>query len=132
MVPTRDLVNEDRWESDEAKPGKFIPVNDGDENGNQVPGYADGFGKYGKPTAGGQFVPAILDVSNTMEMIDWDKALIRFKYSASDPKDVKEEKLASDEDKKYYTVAEGMIRIWTKKPTEERNYLPVDRLGRGR
>ena len=125
--PDHDL-EEDKWESDETKPGKFIPVNDGDEDKDGIPGLADGFGKFGdnSKTSGGNFVKAILDVSNIKEMIkDWTKAKIRFTYSCSDPGETKPAFLDNNKDKQYYTVGEGMIRIWTRDAYVERKAIPI-------
>ena len=118
--PNHDF-EEDRWESDETKPGKFIPVNDGDADNDQIPGFADFDESGAKKGRENHFVQATLDVSNTMEMIKWDKAKVRFKYSCSDPSKVKPESLGSNPDKKYYTVGDGMIRIWTKDADKPRN-----------
>ena len=115
--PDRDLEKEDRWESADKDdkgnllPGKYIPVNDGDSDEDKVPGFAD-FNEI-TPAPGrvkNQFVLAKLDVSNTEEMIVWKDAKIKFKYSCSQP--------PSGTDT---TLADGMIRIWTKDADKARN-----------
>ena len=129
--PDRDL-EEDRWEAADENdkkvklPGKFIPVNDGDADNDQIPGFAD-FDETSAPDGKkNQFVKAVLDVSNTSEMIVWEKAKVRFKYSSSDPSEAKPTPLDSNPDKHYYTVGDGMIRIWTKDADKARKKGTVD------
>ena len=136
--PDRDL-EEDRWESaaknseGEDLPGKYIPVNDGDEDNDEIPGYADGFAKFGddSKTSGGHFVKAILDVSNTSEMIEWSRAKIKFKYSSSPPDKVEAKTYGADANSKYYTIKDDaetgcMIRIWTKDADKQRDPKTFD------
>jgi len=130
--PDRDLVKEDRWESDETKPGKFIPVNDGDADNDQIPGFAD-FDETSVTDKDkkNHFVPAVLDISTVpdKDIINWNNAKIRFTYSASNPKD---EPLDNAPIKKYYMPEDGMIRIWTKDAWEKRNPKSVDGDGKNK
>ncbi|MCX7933779.1 MAG: hypothetical protein N3A66_00795, partial [Planctomycetota bacterium] len=137
--PDRDLVNEDRWERDGgkyAKTGKYVPRNDGDTDHDQIPGFADGFGKFGEKSAqsaAARFVPAVLDVSNVEDVIDWNQAKIRFRYSASDPNATQEKTLpplsAEGATRVYWEPGPGMLRIWTRDGGEMRNPLPVSQGG---
>ncbi|MCX6984878.1 MAG: hypothetical protein NT118_09040, partial [Lentisphaerae bacterium] len=129
--PDRDL-EEDRWEAadknykGEKLPGKFVPLNDGDADSDQIPGFAD-FDESGAPDKKkNQFVKVILDISNTSEMIVWGDAKIRFKYSSSDPNEVNPKSLDGNDAKQYYTVGDGMIRIWTKDADKARKKANVD------
>ena len=128
---------EDKWEDADKNDkevklhGKFIPVNDGDADNDQIPGFADGFGKFGddSKTSGGQFVKAVLDISTVKEIIDWGNAKFRFTYSSSAPNTPKEKPLDNDPKKKYDMPEDGMIRIWTKDASEIRNPKFVDAKG---
>lgn len=111
---------------DPKRPGKIIFVNDGDQDRDGVPNFADGFnlfdkpdaeakGPYRDPNAGGQLVPMVLEVRGCGSL---DNATITFTYSASNPKDVT--RTGSDAEGWEYQAATGALRIWTKNGTDER------------
>ncbi|MCI2285244.1 hypothetical protein L3081_20015 [Colwellia sp. MSW7] len=130
---------EERMESkfnDLDKPGKLIVVDASIENvegnDNTLPGFANYFGI--KKTT---FVPLVIHV-NLGEQGDRDKTLLQLSYYASVPKSPAEFEYhfydedaendgdeKSDKDKKQYIPSKGVLRVWTKKSTQDRNYLSV-------
>jgi hypothetical protein len=114
VVGSNHAKAEDKDEDDAAKPGKFVAVNDADQDHDGVPDFADGFNADGKagnaddtPPAGDAFVPVTFTFNKA---IDVTKARLKISYSASDPSKV-QPTLASGEPG-YRLPAEGALRLW--------------------
>lgn len=98
-------------------PGKVLVINDRDQDGDDVPDYADGFNLNGSEgdvdaddmNAQEKFVPLVLELPPG---IDLDRILILFYYDASDPAGVNQED---------YTPAPGALRVWEKDGNVARN-----------
>ena len=86
-----------------AYPGKVIRVNDTDENGNKIPGFAD---YNDAPTK--QFAKLVLQIPAP---IDLTKAQVTFTYNASDPASVL---IGGPAAARIYLPGAGNLRIWTK------------------
>ena len=121
-----DLSNNDRGgaeeaaqnvDGDETKPGVRIYANYLDFDNDIVPGFADGFDKFGNDQADScdNFEPMILEISALADVLE---TRIIFKYSGSDPDQVTMTGAGSDA---LYEPAPGMLRIWTKDGGEVRN-----------
>lgn len=96
---------------EENAPGKYIPRNDGDEDGDTIQSFADGFGLAGEnssSSAGTPFVPIKLDLSQAGD-IDWATARITIEYEYSST-NVPLEQITPQ--KTYHQPASGMIRLW--------------------
>ncbi|MBU4198863.1 MAG: hypothetical protein KKG09_04470 [Verrucomicrobia bacterium] len=115
-------------EGDPDKPGKLICVNDGDEDHDGVPDFADGFDKWGNEgaNAGGAFTPLILEIA---EPIDLEKAKVTFVYLASDPDGVTRTGAGTEADPYIYTPARGKLRIWTVDGWADRQKAEVNQDG---
>jgi len=109
---------------EESAPGKYIPRNDGDEDGDLLESFADGFGlsgaEGGESSAGTQFVPLVLDATQAGE-IDWSSARVKIDYSASAPAGVTAQQNAQQ--KTFQQPAAGMLRLW-KSNAATRNSAP--------
>jgi len=118
--PARD-ENEDEIEDDDSKPGKYIMVNDDDNDDDGIPDFADGFnwdetnGNDDDLNSGEKFVPLVFELKPG---IDATKAKIKFTYSDSDPAGVTRSGTAPNY---TYTPAPGTLRIWTKDGNVSRN-----------
>ena len=116
--------DEDQEEDDETLPGKYIGVNDGDEDRDGIPNFADGYDLWDAgPGAGGAFTPMRLELK---EPIDLETAKIKFIYSCSDPKGVVMTPAATPADSDQYVPASGHLRIWKRDGTENRKMAEVN------
>jgi hypothetical protein len=91
-------VEEDLIEDEDGSPetpGKLILINNGDDDGDEVPNFADGINKFNNEgtDAGGQFVPIVFELSDNFDIT---KTRITFDYDASDPGAVKQEVLPTN------------------------------------
>ncbi|HUT33344.1 MAG TPA: hypothetical protein VNE39_07700 [Planctomycetota bacterium] len=105
-------------------PGKFVPVNDGDDDGDGIPDFADGFNRDAADgtdddlTGGKRFVRLMLEIPHPL----WDipdvaqNGEVTFTYDASDPAQV-----AHDEQTGIFTPAPGTLRLWRKDGGEARS-----------
>jgi hypothetical protein len=101
-------------------PGKIMPVNDKDSDGDTIPGFADGFNLTGDgdPTnpdyisANDKFVPLVLEISKG---VDLSKAHINITYSDCDPEAVWFDGNA------WQPGGSGNLRIWKKDGSQHRN-----------
>jgi len=127
-APDRDAY-EDLIEDiagDPAHPGKFVMVNDNDDDGDGIPDFADGFNwddEDGNDDdvnwAEGQFVPLVLDIPG---QFDASAAKVYFTHAASSPCNV----YLSGNPAAYYP--EGTwpaLRLWAAPPGAPRNPLAV-------
>ncbi|KGJ86800.1 hypothetical protein [Colwellia psychrerythraea] len=134
---------EERIESkfnDEDKPGKLIFVDASIENeggnDNTLPGFAN-YNAIEQTT----FVPLVIHV-NLGEEGGRDNTFLQLSYYASVPEsqakfeyhfydeDAKNDgDEESDKDKKQYIPSKGVLRVWTKKSTKDRNHLSVTEAG---
>lgn len=109
---------EDQTEDAAGKPeypGKLIQANDGDDDGDGIPDFADGFNRDGlggnedDATSGKRFVPLVLEIPNPL----WDipcvaeQGEVTFTYAASDPAQV-----VYDDGTGTYIPASGRLRLW--------------------
>lgn len=116
--PDRSLDEEEREEV--SKPGRVVVMNDDDNDGDQVPDFADGFNLDSvwdndddiNPTQ--QFVPLLVEISSE---IDLEQARIRVTYDASNPADT----VIVQEEPLVYEPAPGALRIWAQPGDMERN-----------
>lgn len=117
--PDRSL-DEEEMEEDLSKPGRVVVMNDDDNDGDQVPDFADGFNLDSvwdndddiNPTQ--QFVPLLVEISSE---IDLEQARIRVTYDASNPADT----VIVQEEPLVYEPAPGALRIWAQPGDMERN-----------
>ncbi|MCX8044925.1 MAG: alpha/beta hydrolase [Desulfobacterota bacterium] len=116
-------IEEERIENHEGSPeypGKIIPLNNGDMDGDGVPDFADGINLFGNDgsDAGGNLVPMILEIPPSA-----DPAIIeiRFSYNQSNPADIIRNGEGTNDNPYRYTVTEGRLRIWTVDGTQSRN-----------
>jgi len=125
-----DYWLEETIEADATLPGKYVPVNDGDADGDGLVDFADGFdldgsGDSADDLASNQFTPLRLELPQLLEL---DTPQIRFDYSGSDPRNV-------DPTDGLYTPDLGDpnnpagLRIWTKSGSTARLKTPVDEGG---
>jgi len=104
---------------DPKKPGKLIAVNDGDSDNDGIPDFAD-------MRHASKFVKVEADLSKVMDAIDWDTAVLRFEYSASDPAAVKTNTTrVGSLTVTNYVPAPGHLRLWTKDGSVQRNPASV-------
>ena len=107
-------------------PGRIIFVNNGDADRDGVPNFADGYGLFGtneSPDSGGLFTPLLIRLPAA---IDPGNALLRFRYSSSNPLLVSAQTNGEDV---TYTPAGGQIRLWTANGTSARSGAPVGLFG---
>jgi hypothetical protein len=102
---------EERIEDDGSLPGKIVAVNDGDSDGDGIPGFADGYDLdkddfNDVDSAGDRFVPLVLELPAG---IDLSAARLEFVYPASDPAGV-----ARTGQPPAFEPAPGTLRVWTK------------------
>ncbi len=107
-------------------PGKYIGINNGYADNDDIPDFADGYDKFGTapapsgtPNGSGQsaaFTPLGLTIPSG---VDKTKAKIKFTYQASDPNGVQH---SGD----TYTPAEGGIRVWIKDGNQYRKQAKID------
>jgi hypothetical protein len=121
-LPERDVV-EETIEDHADKPGKLIWVNDADGDGDGVPGFADGFDKWGNEGAGsgGEFTPLVLEVP---QGLDDSVTQLRFTYPESDPDGVTRSGAGTATDPHVYEAPAGELRIWTKNGNVDRKKSP--------
>ena len=97
----------------ETHPGKFVEVNNGDDDDDCIPDFADGFdldaqaGNADDACANEVLVPLILEIP---EPIDITSARLRFTYGASDPWGVQR---SGSTPPIAYTAPSGHLRVWT-------------------
>ena len=125
--PERD-ANEDQIEDigdDPQHPGKFVCVNDGDEDGDGIPGFADGFdwdgsaGNEDDASPQDHFVPLVLELSVP---VDPPAATLRVTYDASPPGDVSRTGSGTPGDPYlYWLPQDGRLRVWRKDGSESRD-----------
>ncbi len=115
--PNRDQVEE---RVEEKRPGKYIPCNDGDEDNDQVPEWADGLVKNSGAGGGTTWVPLVVEVADEAP-VDWERAKLRVTYEESDARAVRE---VGEAPKTWY-ASSGEIRIWNAMPGETRDGRPV-------
>ena len=114
--PPEQNLAEDHYEdieNDNSRPGKFMCVNNDDNDDDGIPDFADGYNLDGiignnddTPAPTEKFVPVIFTIPKP---IDIDTALVNITYDSSDPQMVTTD--ASGE----YILPDGSMRIWTKK-----------------
>jgi hypothetical protein len=111
-----DTPAEDMIEDNPGLPGKIIGVNDGDTDGDGIPGFADGFNLSGSPVGddvysrNDQFVALPLKLP---PLRDRSSARLRLTYDSSDPW-----RVWKDVSPYGWTPGAGSLRIW-KKPAKE-------------
>ncbi len=101
--PEEELV-----ENTPGQPGKILLPNTGDANDNGIPDFADF-------TAGAGFAPMVVEVP---EEVDVNTALLRFSYEQSDPNSIS---VTTQAGKESYIPAEGIMRLWRRNGTEDRD-----------
>ena len=101
-LPDRNAA-EEAIEDKEGLPGKVIRVNDTDEDGDRIPGFADF-----DDDAGKKFAKIVLVVPAP---IDLTKAKVKFTYDASDPAGVV---VGGPPARRVYRPAAGHLRLWKK------------------
>lgn len=117
-------IEEDKIEDQSSKPGRIVVKNDDDNDGDQVPDFADGFnldgilGNEDDINSSQQFVPLVVEISKE---VDLKKARIRIAYDGSNPANAK----ILPEEPPVYEPAPGILRIWAKPGDVERNSEPI-------
>jgi len=106
---------------DDTNPGKVVLINDNDADSDGIPDYADGYSlnpqiEQETTCDNASFTPIDIGLYAT----DPEHAKIRFTYAASDPKQV----TATSTDP-FTLPASGMMRLWKKDASEQRNGSPV-------
>ncbi|GAK58189.1 hypothetical protein U27_05162 [Candidatus Vecturithrix granuli] len=97
---------EDAIEDEQAKPGKFIAVNDGDADNDGIPDFVDFDTNVAYPGNDPvRFTPLVLTLQ---EPLDLQKVKVRFTYSDSDPGQI----AGSGTEAAPYQAALGHLRIW--------------------
>ncbi|MGB7156563.1 MAG: fibronectin type III domain-containing protein [Tepidisphaeraceae bacterium] len=115
--PPDSDMDEGLLEGDSNRPGKFLSVNDNDNDADGVLDFADGFNRDGMggngddTTTGEQFVPIIVQIPHPLDL---NVARLKFLYSASDPAAAS----ASE-------PAAGHLRLWRKDGDDARNKASV-------
>ncbi len=121
-APERDSEedgNEDKQGAPEH-PGKYLALNDGDDDGDGIPDFADGFDLDGAAgtdddgSAGEVFVPLVLELP---QFVDPAGLTVSFTYPASDPAGV----TCGGSPPVYTLPASGSLRIWLKDGSQARN-----------
>lgn len=116
--------DEDKIEDDEGKIGKLIPVNSSDFDGDDIPGYADGFDYDGidnnKDDELGKtsFAQLVLALPTDTDV---KKAKLKITYTASPPSKVERTGEGTPESPYVYKPAPGQLRLWLKPAATERN-----------
>jgi len=133
-----DSDNDGQIEADEdeieaTSGAKVIIVNRNDDDGDDIPDYADGFGAFGPDTIGGtpgdSFVPIELDIRGGGGFSD---AVIRFSYDTEHPLlTFRTEVPVPGFDTSYfrYTRDTGLLRIWKEDADRSRtvlDYIHID------
>lgn len=117
--PDRSL-DEDEMEDHPSKPGRIVAKNDDDNDGDQVPDFADGFNLDRIPdneddiNLNQRFVPLVVEISSE---IDLEQAQIRVIYNASNPANT----VIFTEEPLVYESAPGALRIWAQPGDTARN-----------
>lgn len=125
--PDRSTV-EDEMEDHLSKPGRIVVKNDDDNDGDQVPDFADGFnldgivGNEDDINPSQQFVPLVVEISRDVDM---EQARIRVIYNESIPADTK----IHPEEPSVYEPEPGSLRIWAQPGDTERNAEHIARGG---
>ena len=129
VAPPDRNDKEDDLELEEAlggKFGKFVMVNQNDDDRDEIPDYADlKIVANGAPGSvdEGQFVPLVLEIQP--DVVDWSTATVKFEYEGH-PVLPDEEDFAGDNIgngfTNYLKAKKGKMRIWRiDSPSEERN-----------
>jgi hypothetical protein len=112
--PQRDS-EEDRIEASSTNLGRIVVCDTGDSDLDGIPDFAD-------MCHSSVFVRCVLDVSNVVDVIDWNAARVRFAYSASAPGQVQRQVVSNGTlIATNYTPAAGMLRLWKADATTARN-----------
>jgi hypothetical protein len=129
-VPQNTPLDEQKIANDTTKPGKIIQVDNNDVDGDHIPDFADGFGKYGQTlpdTPASRFVPISIALPEWMSP---DTTQIKFTYSSSDPNAVTRDGFGTATSPYVYTPdAGGKLRLWTLNGPDTRNPAPVSNDG---
>lgn len=126
-LPDRSF-NEDVMEDDPCQPGRIVVNNNDDNDGDQVPDFADGFnldGIWGNEDdlcPSQQFVPLTVEIAT---YIDLEQAQIRITYDESIPADTSILRGEPNE----YIPAPGTLRIWAQPGDMQRNSEHIRRGG---
>jgi hypothetical protein len=126
-LPDRSL-NEDIMEDDPCQPGRIVVKNNDDNDGDQIPDFADGFnldGIWGNKDdlcRSQRFVPIVAEIA---DHIDLEQARVRVTYYESVPADTS---ILPGEPNEY-VPAPGTLRIWTQPGDVQRNSEHVGRGG---
>ncbi len=92
---------EELIEDDPTLPGKYVPVNDGDADGDGIVDFADW--EYASAT-NNRFVPIEVTIASTASA----NATVTFRYDASDPSQVTEDEASGT----WQLPAAGHLRLW--------------------
>lgn len=128
---------EERLEEIPDSIGKIILINDNDDDQDGIPDFADGYDRDGQPSTDDEtaeddkFTPMRLYVScaavtEARALHPDGKAIIRFLYSGSDPREVS---LTTAGVGATYTPGLGRLRIWTKNADDDRDPKEVSEDG---
>jgi len=120
---------EERLEQVPNAPGKLLLVNSNDTDMDGIPDYADGYDRdgiantYDDSTPTEQFIPVVVrlmcsEVTASRQARPDRKAFIKFTYSGSDPAQLE---VLPSADTPVFMPAPGMIRIWTKDGSDDRD-----------
>jgi len=126
-LPDRSF-NEDAMEDDPCQPGRIVANNNDDNDGDQVPDFADGFnldGIWGNEDdlcSSQQFVPLAVEIANH---IDLEQARVRVTYSESVPANT----MILAGEPNSYEPAPGTLRIWAQPGDVQRNAEHIARGG---
>ena len=111
---------EDLIENFSSRPGKVIAVNDNDDDGDRIPDFADGYGRFAdlpksNVNSEEKFVPLALELA---EDVDRSKAWLRVNYAASDPNGVTRTGNGTNASPYGYFLPpsdqSGLLRLWSK------------------
>ena len=112
LAPDRDEF-EDRLEDHDDKPGRYVAVNDDDDDQSGLKDFAEW-----SNGSEDDFVRIVLEVP---QPVDLDQARVRFDYPASPPGAVS----ITPEPHRIVRVPGGHIRVWTKRGSAARDPKPV-------
>ncbi|MEE8169373.1 MAG: hypothetical protein V3T70_02385, partial [Phycisphaerae bacterium] len=116
-------AEEDRDEVKPTLPGKYVGINDNDDDNDGLKDYGDGFSITGGPGPKknddeADFVRMVLEVPAPTDLTN---AKVRFKYNASDPAAAK-----AAGKPVLVTLPGGNLRIWTKNGNLERSSAQIN------
>ena len=118
--------DEDDLEGDSAGIGKLVSVNNGDEDDDLIPDYADGFDFYGNE--GADASAAFTELVITFpEELDFSRLEFQITYPESSPGELRRVGAGTAEDPYRYVLPDsGYFRIWTKDGNESRLMSEID------